>query len=124
MWGIRANRRLGAWAALFALTVQIVLSFAHVHSYELTTSSPVAAGGSLQQSANRDPAPPAHHDGAHDVCAICATISLLATSVMPEPARLTLPIALSSIWTRGLATATALVDHHVLFQARAPPVTG
>ena len=33
MHWVRANRRIGAWVALFALSLQLVLSFGHVHAH-------------------------------------------------------------------------------------------
>jgi hypothetical protein len=122
---VRHNQRLGTWAALFALTVQLFLSFGHVHLDDLTPPSPAAAGLSLEQTGNRDRTPPAHHDGgAGDVCAICATIGLLASSVLPEPAQVALPIAIPSVWTSDLAAVASRFDQHLLFRARAPPVIG
>jgi hypothetical protein len=118
---VRGDRQVGACLALFALAVQLVLSFGHVHLDKLTTASPAVAGVSLQQTANRDRAPPAHHDGANDVC---ATVALVASSVLPEPAQLTPPVAVPSVWTGDLAAVAPLFDPHVLFQARAPPVLG
>lgn len=120
----RTHIGLGSRLALFALAVQLVLSFGHIHLDKLTTSAPTAGGVSLQQSANRDRAPPVHHDGASDVCAICATIALVASSVVPEGAKLTPPTEIAAVWTRDPAAAAPLFDPHIRFQARAPPVLG
>ena len=78
MHWIRNHCRLGAWAALFALTIQLVLSFGHIHLENLQAPSAVAA-------AQSQPGTPNDGDGTahHDVCAICAVISLTASSVVP-----------------------------------------
>jgi hypothetical protein len=123
---VRLNRRIGAWAALFALALQITLSFGHVHLNKLASSSSSLAGISLAQTADRDgrPANPDRHTGANDFCAICATIALVASSALPESARLALPAAVPSAWPREFAIRLASDEAHFLFQARAPPVAG
>jgi hypothetical protein len=120
---IRLNRRIGAWAALFALAVQITLSFGHIHVGKLALLSGSAAATSSAQTADRDGAPsaPDRHTGANDFCAICATISLVASSVLPESACLALPIAEPSAWPRKFEATFSSFDSHFLFQARAPP---
>lgn len=122
---IRSHRRLGARLALFALAVQIVVSFGHVHLDKLASSAPAAAGLSLL-TANRDqtPASPDHHGGAGDVCAICAVIALVASSVVPEAAQLSPPAPAPADWPREFAAAPPLSDPHHSFQARAPPAVG
>ena len=71
---VRRNRRIGAWAALVAFALQIMLSFGHVHRDKLAFASSSAADISLAQAASRDnaPASPNRHTGASDFCAICA----------------------------------------------------
>jgi hypothetical protein len=120
---VRVNRRVGAWAALFALTLQITLSFGHVHLAKFATSSSPAAGMSLAQAAGRDggPANPPRHTGANDFCAICATIALVASSVLPEPSALLPLVASERGWLNEFAGTRISFDPFFLFQARAPP---
>ena len=121
---VRVNRRVGAWAALFAFALQIALSFGHVHLPKIAASSASAAGFSLAQS-SRDGVPgPDRHGGANDVCAICATIGLIASSALPEPASLTPPPSSASAWPREFDSAAPSFESHFPFQARAPPVVG
>jgi hypothetical protein len=120
---VRLNRRIGAWAALFALALQITLSFGHVHLEKFATQSSSAAGISLAQTAGRDGAPNPHrHTGANDFCAICATIALVAGSALPESARLALPVAGPAASPREFAITLASDATRFLFQARAPPL--
>jgi hypothetical protein len=122
---VRDNRRIGAWAALFALAVQFVVSFGHVHLAKFAPSSSAASGISLLQTASRDGAPaPNNHTGAADVCAICATIALVANSVLPEAAQLPPPIALPTALRHEFSAAFSVFDPHSSFQARAPPAIG
>jgi hypothetical protein len=108
--------------ALFALAVQLVVSFGHVHLHR--PAAPAAGGVSLLQTASRNETPPAHHGDADDVCAICATIALVASSALPEPVQLTPPDVPPSAWIGELAHAAPVFDLHTSFQARAPPAVG
>jgi hypothetical protein len=49
MHWIRKNNRLGAWAAVFALAIQLVLSFGHVHLDNFQGTSSVTASASQPQ---------------------------------------------------------------------------
>jgi hypothetical protein len=121
---VRLNRRIGAWAALFALALQITLSFGHVHLAKFAVSSPSLIGIAAVQAPERSsgPANPDRHTGANDFCTICATIALIASSALPEPARLALPVAGPAASPREFAITLASDEAHFLFQARAPPV--
>ena len=72
MFWVRSNRRFGSWAALFALAIQLVLSFGHIHLEGIQGSSAAVAPQSQAQ-----PNAPADDDGdrgfgPHHFCAICA----------------------------------------------------
>jgi hypothetical protein len=120
LW-VRTNRRIGAAVALFALAVQLVLSFGHVHLDKAALFAP--AGISAPQTAGGGDAPPDpdRRPGAADFCAICATISLASTQLLPEPTRLTPPIAHPHAWSREFEAALAANAPRLLSQARAPP---
>jgi hypothetical protein len=121
---IRRYRRSGAWVALFALALQLVLSFGHVHVDSAAGSIPAFAGISASQAADVDgtPSDSDHHPGTHDFCAICATIGLASSLLLPQPAQLKLPIADAHKWPREYQAALVARQPHFLFQARAPPV--
>jgi hypothetical protein len=128
---------LGSWSALFALTIQLVLSFGHVHSGRIsgpsvspravsarTVLAPHALRWAMQPSANlRDaPAVPARRKPANladDFCAICSVMRLAG---VPAPAPvLPLPAGGSRIFFEdGVVLAWAALPHR-FFQARAPP---
>lgn len=120
---IRRKQRIGAWAALFAFALQITLSFGHVHLDQLTSSASLA-GSLLTQTASQDnaPASPSRHTGANDFCAICATISLIASSALPQPASMAPPRATASAWPHDFDSTIPSSESHFPFQARAPPV--
>jgi hypothetical protein len=122
MFWIRANRRIGTTVALFALAVQLILSFGHVHLDKAALFGPAVAGISAPQTPNGGGAPPdRHRPGADDFCAICATISLASTLLLPEPAAITLPIAHAQAWPPQFQATLAARGPQYLFQARAPP---
>jgi hypothetical protein len=121
---IRLNRRIGAWAALFALAVQITLSFGHVHLGKIAPSRLPAHANQWQAADGNAPSRPSHGSDADDFCAICATIAMVASSVLPESAPLVAPIAQPHAWTHDFASALPTRPAHFLFQARAPPFVG
>jgi hypothetical protein len=129
--------RLGSWSALFALTIQLALSFGHVHCDRIcapsahprtlsarTVLAPHALRWAMQPSASlRDaPAVPARHKPANladDFCAICSVVRLAGVSA-PAPV-LPLPADGSRIFFEdGVVLAWAALPRR-FFQARAPP---
>ena len=124
MYWVRSNLRLGSRLALFALAVQIIVSFGHVHLHGLVPAfarPPAMADGSATAlPGSRGPSNKS--DRAVDAyCPICASIQLSASSTLcaapafPPPANLG-PIGLH------LSSELALAAWpHFLFQARAPP---
>jgi hypothetical protein len=85
MQWFRANLKAGARLAIFALAVQIALSFGHVHLGSLAHAVPSLA--SATQSSPGAPTPPPARD-ADNYCAICATIHLTGSSFLPEEPQL------------------------------------
>jgi hypothetical protein len=122
----RSNIRLGARLALFALAVQAVLSFGHVHFYALTRAPASAPTAVIAQDPSvavlSSPAGAPKSDGSVGAdCAICALIQLSAASMPAVAPAFLLP---SYFEPRRLYAPLALVlaaSPHFLFQARAPP---
>ena len=121
----RSNIRFGRRLAFFALAVQIVLTFGHIHGL-----TPAAAKTAQLASANGPSAvqafaahPFGTSNGTADYdCPICALIQLASTSA-PSVAPV-LPVPATFVFVRRetpneleLATSS-----HFLFQARAPPI--
>ena len=121
---IRLNRRIGAWAALFALAVQLTLSFGHVHLDKMAFSRLPAHAAQVHAADGNTPSRPGHPSDANDFCAICATIAMVASSVLPTPAPLPEPVAGLFAWTREFDARLISREPHTLFQARAPPSIG
>jgi hypothetical protein len=86
MQWFRANLKVGARLGLFALTLQIVLSFGHVHLGGLRHSTgrlSVAGTHSVPPDPQQQPI-----SDADEYCAICASIHLAATSLLPQAPQL------------------------------------
>jgi hypothetical protein len=125
---IRSHLRLGSWCALFALAVQVAVSFGHAHRADFGWPSGFLAAST---SAAEQPAPPLSATPsapskpaglAFDYCAICAVMNLAASAVPAAAPGLPVPIVLGALrfWTVPNISTAQLP--HLLFQARAPPL--
>jgi hypothetical protein len=120
MQWFRSRVRLGSWVALFALALQLVLTFGHVHLDSLPGSSSTrieaSAGGSL----------PAGDDGrnaADDYCALCALTHLAGTLLPASPVALPLPLAFAQSRCPEPGLCFVLpARRSTSFTARAPPL--
>jgi len=119
MQWFRANLKAGARLALFALTVQIALSFGHVHLGNLAHAVPSLASASTQSTPSA-PTQPAGH--ANDYCAICATIHLTAISFLPPAPQLPVPFVARSVEHFNSAAVVFIAPRRAPFRSRAPPL--
>jgi Protein of unknown function (DUF2946) len=117
----RAKRNYGGGLALFALALQFMLSFAHLHPEDLFGPGGMSSTLSATERAqplSTDPHP--SHD--HDYCAICATMYLLGSSPIPEAPPL---LPRSFVWQRldrfDDTVAIFVTLRRQPFQSRAPP---
>jgi hypothetical protein len=115
---IRKNRRFGSWAAVFALTIQLVLSFGHIHPEDFQGSPALTASSS---QANPGTSDDEDRGRGPDFCAICAALNLTSSSVLPTVALPAIPIYHPYKWTADLLPAQVFYRVQFLFQARAPP---
>lgn len=120
----RSNIGLGSRLALFALALQIALTFNHVHVGSLTADAGKSVSVSVAgRSGGPGPENPSHKpNGLDDAdCPICALI-LLASTAAPSIAP-ALPIPGTFIVIRALASGEAALTafSYFSFQARAPP---
>jgi hypothetical protein len=121
MQWVRVNRRFGAWCALVAIALQVVLSFGHAHRADGFRSGGPLKAIHLQTAAGPgDPASPPHGP-AFEYCAICAVINMGAAAVPPEAPASNVPAVAGGV--RFAARAEVLIRGMArqLFQARAPP---
>jgi hypothetical protein len=128
---LRSRSKWGSWLALFALALQLALTFGHVHldrlaglsSEKFTSAGKVtvaaADASSTAQSTTVDPGGRDHR--ADDRCPICTLIHLAGALVLAEPPSLPLP----DISVRGPSEPLLAFDfpspQRAQFAARAPP---
>ena len=120
---LRSIRRFGAGLGLFALLLQLALSFGHVHPEDLLGASAarIAAVAGNAQPAN--PPQDRHAPGApHDDCPICAVMHLAGTIVLPEPLVLALPAQFTVAVLPTHDLVTIVIPRRPPFQTRAPPI--
>ena len=113
----RSLQRRGAWTALFAVALQLVLSFGHMHRLPAAPGlvSVIAAAGSPQPDGG------APGDAAADICSICVSMHLAGTTVLPPPAPLVVPVRVSVVVavSRSPFGLPRIPPH--AFQTRGPP---
>lgn len=129
MTWVRSNIKGGARLALFALAVQVALSFGHFHWPAATEAAPVvqsnltqtdAAGNQVKQQA------PANHDPDRqpgDTCAICAVMAMASTVLFATPPLLLLLQAVEFLYLTTDAEFVHLKSAGAAFQPRAPPAS-
>jgi hypothetical protein len=103
------------------MTLQLVLSFGHIHLEKLGSGSTIAGVvASKASSSQQNPAQyPANET--NDFCAICATTHL-ASSSLPDAPLLPLPFASRTIEHFSHLTLVFVSPQRAAFQSRAPPL--
>ncbi|HEY4857104.1 MAG TPA: DUF2946 family protein [Xanthobacteraceae bacterium] len=118
MHWFRARLRSSSLVALFALALQLALSFGHVHLGDLSGQAPAQ----IETSGTTAPAGGDTPDHADGYCALCAIIHLAGALVPAAIPFLPVPVA----YRRAQSLATVRVDAPTqrisVFAARAPPV--
>jgi hypothetical protein len=116
---------MGSRLALFALAVQLFLSFGHIHPDDIYGSLKAPFPAHAFSDSATDRALTVSNDRsaqtADDFCAICASVSLLGNSVAAEPPKLPLPEP-QTVERAARATAFVIAPLRGPFQSRAPPV--
>jgi len=122
----RSKRRSGARLALFALAVQMVVSFGHIHGDDLglpplatshQTQIEFATTGAPGHPANRD-----RYPASDDWCPVCASIALVATAMPSLPPVLMVPAPIRRVWPAERPVQVFSIQVALSFQARAPPL--
>ena len=119
----RSNIRHGTRLALFAMLVQLALTFGHSHWF--AQAAPLAQA-SIQQSTaveKQSPAGPDREQPGDDNCAICAVVAMAGTVVSATPPLLLLPQAVELLYRTTDAEFSHLESATTAFQPRAPPAS-
>jgi DUF2946 family protein len=119
---LRYDRRLGSWLALFALGLQLVVSFGHFHPDAIQRTD--AAGATLSPKAHAAKSFPTQQPSqdSDDYCAICASIYLATNSFVPVAPQLPVPSVSHRIERFNPSTAVFIAPRRLAFQSRAPPL--
>ena len=116
--------KFGVPAALFALLIQFVASFGHVHSDHLRLQS-VALESALavHPDGTRVSKPFDTDSDGHlaDICNVCATLNLIASGQIAAPPALPARIASCESKMPTPAEAVPAGVRHPNFRSRAPP---
>jgi hypothetical protein len=127
MYWFRENRRFGGRLALFALAVQLVLSFGHIHLEDIYGQARALASSSpstvLPTTDGSRPLPTDRQSNVpDDYCAICATIHLLGASFVTEAPQFPLQFVVKTIEHFARPASIFITPQRPPFQSRAPPL--
>ena len=122
----RAKSKLGGRLALFALAVQFILALGHIHPADIygSLNGPFPADAVSLATANQRQFLSSDQSTAalDDFCAICATVSLLGSSVAADAPKLALPKPQMVVHATGAPDAVVIAARWP-FRSRAPPST-
>ncbi len=132
MGWFRSNRGKVTWLALFALTCQLVLSFGHIHVGKIgVAGAPMTANAAIAVNSGEDSAglPPAPLQAPQkkrfgfgdDYCALCASINLANSLVVPSAPTVAPPHSPQRAATWNYAGLESAAFRHLFFDARGPP---
>ncbi|TKT70425.1 DUF2946 domain-containing protein [Afipia massiliensis] len=115
---LRSKAKRLSLLALFAVALQLGLSFDHTHHDVAEAGISVSASLSLASTPDADH----DHQGVHrDLCAICVTVAMANTLVAATPPSLALPLATTALQTAFHPEAIASDSRRSAFRSRAPP---
>ena len=117
----RRNMRFGSWCALLALTIQLVMSFGHLHFASSAATAALASAAEPLAGTPDDPPTPSKHSRVADYCTICASLHLAGLLTAEPPS---VPALLPPVQARLTARIEAQSSSHsgLPFNARAPPL--
>jgi hypothetical protein len=121
MGWVRARRGLGGWLALFALALQLALSFGHIHPEDFATAKAGGAGAGQLSGAAGTPSHTDRDGDGHCDCAICAVMHLAGTLLVPAPPQAALLVEPLAVRLDAAETSGWQRAHATVFQARGPP---
>jgi hypothetical protein len=120
MTWFRSNIKHGSRLALFALAIQLVVSFGHFHGTAAQAAPAVQSQADITRSS---PAPDQDRHQPAEPCAICAVMALANAALTASPPVLLLPQAAEFLYLATEAEFVHLDHAHLAFQPRAPPAS-
>jgi len=113
---LRAKAKRLSLLALFALALQLGLSFGHVHNDLGIGTASASVGHPQASSDNRQ-----DQDLHRDFCAICASVAMTGNAVTATVPSLPLPLTFASLETTHHHDSIAPETRRGAFRSRAPP---
>lgn len=113
---VRSKAKRLSLLALFALAMQIGLSFSHTHVAAWSVDATQIAANSSADGT------PGHHDAADAVCAICVTTAMAASGLHAAAPTLSLPASFSAVAFTPLGLKIAPRARTGAFHSRGPPL--
>jgi hypothetical protein len=118
----RSIRRVGAGLGLFALLLQLVLAFGHIHADDLLPRPFAGVVDQVGDNATPPAGPDRQAPGApHDDCPICAVMHLAGTIVVPDTPVLAVPTQFATLTFAPSDFCYVPISRRLPFQTRAPP---
>jgi predicted benzoate:H+ symporter BenE len=103
--------------ALFALLLQLGLSFGHVHPLRADAAALAAPVAAMADPGSADPDPDESY------CASCAILTLLSGGHVASAPTLAMPVSLAATLAPIAMDRFRLVARHDSFRSRAPPTS-
>jgi hypothetical protein len=117
-----SNRGFSTWLALFALALQMAVSFGHVHLVGIHGVYPEAESTGFKSHAQVLPAQQPGDDDDDAYCPICASVYLTANSFVPAAPVLPVPSVSNVVEHFSRKAPVFVVFRRLAFQSRAPPL--
>jgi hypothetical protein len=112
------RQRLSGWLALFALAIQLAVSFGHMHREEFVHGRP---GQTVVTQGASGAGTPTDGDDDYLTCDICATVHMAGTLLVPTPPPIALPAEISIDRLTAAEHPAAPRPAALAFNARGPP---
>ncbi len=126
MHWFRSNIQSSAWLALIALTLQMAVSFGHMHRQDLGLPPLIDAGRTHaltdETGAPAGPADQDHHPAPDHYCPICASMALIGTGAPALVPVLIVPTSIVRFSPPERAAYLPRPQFTPSFQARGPPI--
>jgi hypothetical protein len=120
--GRRNLRRAPQWLALVAMLVQFVASYGHIHPQDFR---PLLQGHGVPSITAPNGTGSGLGDGlvGDTDCPVCASISLLGSSALPDGVQLSPPSSQQSMAIVAFDALHLTSPPHLLFETRGPPLS-
>jgi hypothetical protein len=122
---VRANLRIAGWCALFALALQLILSFGHFHNNGSGSASDrpslASSDGGISDALDRGGGSPVPGVPTADYCGICALVHLAGSLVSPATPAIAQPARVDRTLVWRIAETSVTPAPLLRARARAPP---